>query len=133
MGQSRREAIFEGLFFLNFFKGYKAKMYLKNLVVFDFFLQTVFLLNYFRHLVHMYLCTRHFYTSGPITYFPSGTSLADPVRDCQQITFVTLSRFCSLSNPLPHPLFLNGQNQDGWDTKHNQIKIRTLFTLHFKF
>ena len=53
------------------------------------------------------------------------------VRDCRQITFVTLNRFCPLSEP---PLFLmdNGK-MDRIPTKI-KWKIHTFFTLlHFKF
>ena len=53
------------------------------------------------------------------------------LRDCQQITFVTLNRFCSLSKTLPPPV-LNRKYQDGWNTNQNQMKNTLLFTLYFK-
>ena len=46
-------------------------------------------------------------------------------RDCRQITFITLNRFCPLSKK-NHPPLLNGQYQDGWNTNQNQMK-NTLF------
>ena len=50
--------------------------------------------------------------------------------DCLQTTFVTLNGFCQLIQlpqppppPPPFPsLVLNGQNQDGQNTKQNQMK-----------
>ena len=54
------------------------------------------------------------------------------LRDCQQITFAMLNRFCLLSKT-PTPPVLNGQYQDGWNTNQNQMKNTPLFTLHFKF
>ena len=45
------------------------------------------------------------------------------LRDHQQITFVTLNRFCPLSKPPPFPPpqtpVPNGQNQNGWNPKQN--------------
>ena len=35
------------------------------------------------------------------------------VKDCRQITFATLNRFCPLSKKNPTPHVLNGQYQDG--------------------
>ena len=54
------------------------------------------------------------------------------VRDCWQITFVTLNGFCLLKNP--HPPVLNRQYQD-WYNIPTKIKwkIYALFTLYFKF
>ena len=43
------------------------------------------------------------------------------LRDCQQITFIMLNRFCLLSRN-PHPPVLNGQYQDGWNTNQKQMK-----------
>ena len=55
------------------------------------------------------------------------------VRDCRQITFVTLNGFCPLINPPPHPPpALNGQYQNGWSTNQNHENekyIYTFFTL----
>ena len=54
------------------------------------------------------------------------------VRDCRQITFVMLSRFCSLSKKSPPPLFLTDTiKMDGILTKINW-KIHH-FTLYLKF
>ena len=52
------------------------------------------------------------------------------VRDCHQITFVTLNRFCPLSEL---PLFL--MDNDKMDRIPTKIKwkIHTFFTLYFKF
>ena len=46
------------------------------------------------------------------------------VRDFQQITFITLNRFCLLSKPLPtppptYPLVISRQHQAGWNAKQN--------------
>ena len=54
------------------------------------------------------------------------------LRDCRQITFVMLNRFC-LSSKTPHTPVLNGQYQDGWNTNQNRMKNTPLFTLYFKF
>ena len=45
--------------------------------------------------------------------------------DCRQITFVTLNRFCQLSNlPPPSPTLpvLNRQYQDEWNINQDQMK-----------
>ena len=44
------------------------------------------------------------------------------VRDCRQITFVTLNRFYPLSKKTLTPSALNGQYEDGENTNQNQIK-----------
>ena len=52
----------------------------------------------------------------------------EPVRDCRQITFIMLNRFCPLSNP---PTSCSEQkNQDGWNTNQNQMKnAHTFYTV----
>ena len=52
-------------------------------------------------------------------------------RDCQQITFTTLNRFCPLSKNPPPPV-LNGQNHDGWNANQNQLKNKHLFHIVFE-
>ena len=53
------------------------------------------------------------------------------LSNCQQITFIMLNRFCLLSKP-PPPLFLNRQNQDGWNTNQNQMKNTHSFYIVFE-
>ena len=56
-----------------------------------------------------------------------------PLRDHQQINFVTLNRFCPLSKRLPppplppHAPVLNGQNQARWNPKQKQMKTKCPF------
>ena len=64
--------------------------------------------------------------------FPKLCSNLFSLRDCQQITFIMLNRFCLLSKT-PTPLVLNGQYQDGWNTNQNPMKNTPLFKLYFKF
>ena len=54
------------------------------------------------------------------------------VKDCQQITFVTLIRFCLLSKERPTPLVVNEQHQDGRNTKQNQMENRFPFYIVFQ-
>ena len=49
------------------------------------------------------------------------------IRDSQQITFITLNRFCPLSKKTPTPSVLNRQYQVGWNTKQNEMKNSCLF------
>ena len=39
------------------------------------------------------------------------------VRAHQQMTFIMLNRFCSLSETPPPPPVFNGHNETGWNTK----------------
>ena len=54
------------------------------------------------------------------------------IRDSQQITFVMVNIFCPLSNPQRHPT-VNGQYQNQMKNNQNQMKNKSLFTLHFQF
>ena len=50
-------------------------------------------------------------------------------RDCRQVTFVTIIKFC----PLPPPLFLTDKiKMDGIPTKI-KWKLHSFFTLYLKF
>ena len=53
------------------------------------------------------------------------------LRDCWQITFITLNRFCPLSKK-SFPPVLNEQNQDGWNTNKNQMKNAHSFYIVFE-
>ena len=55
------------------------------------------------------------------------------VRDCRQITFVTLNRFCPLSKKPSSPLFLMDNIKIDRIPTEIKSKIHTFFTLHFKF
>ena len=55
------------------------------------------------------------------------------IRDCRQIAFVTLNRFCMFKQKNRPPLlFLNGQYQDNmaWNITQNGIKNIYLFILY---
>ena len=50
------------------------------------------------------------------------------VRDCQQISFVTLNRFCQLSKKKPHPLFLTDKiKMDGISKLKNTHLFHIVF------
>ena len=53
------------------------------------------------------------------------------IRDCQQITFIMLNRFCLLSKKNPPPV-LNRQYQSGYNTNQNQIKNACPFYIVFQ-
>ena len=55
------------------------------------------------------------------------------VRDCRQITFVTLNRFCLLSKKPSTPLFLTDNIKIDRIPIEIKSKIHTFFTLYFKF
>ena len=64
------------------------------------------------------------------------SSIKYTLRDCQQIAFTTLNRFCPLSKPPypppPYPPVLNGQYQDVWNTNQNQAKNTYPFYIVFQ-
>ena len=62
--------------------------------------------------VQVELSKLNFDFDGTRTYF------LQVLRDCQQITFVTLNRFCLLSNKKTHPSICNRQDQDGYNINH---------------
>ena len=55
------------------------------------------------------------------------------LKDCRQITFVTLNRFCPLSKKNPTPSVFNRQYQDGQNTNQNQKKNTCHFYTVFQF
>ena len=59
------------------------------------------------------------------------SSIKYTLRDCQQIAFTTLNRFCPLSKP-PYPPVLTGQYQDVWNTNQNQAKNTYPFYIVFQ-
>ena len=76
---------------------------------------------------YFYFCNITLFVGGFYVYF---------LRDCRQITFVMLDRFCLLSKPHPHSHVLNGQyHQNKMDRIPTKIKwyIHSHFTLYFKF
>ena len=54
------------------------------------------------------------------------------LRDCWQITFVTLNEFCPLSKRNPLPPVLNGKYQDRKNTNQNQMKNACHFHIGFQ-
>ena len=62
--------------------------------------------------IEVFTCSLDTDLNHVIDYYAPTAPFLEPLRDCQQITFVTLDGFRPLSKPPPTPPVLNGQYQD---------------------
>ena len=91
-----------------------------------------FWLKKFSQSFFIYIYMSH--QSAKFFRFPSLNCAGCSVKNCWQITFVTLNTFCPSSKPSlsPTPPVLKGQYQDGQNTNQNQKKNTCRFYIVFQ-